>query len=219
MDVFIISSFVSTFSPLVPLFLFWRTKSNHDPSMIYLAGLLLVSFLADMVGMVNSLYFKVGYVNETASYLYYLFAIVLVCLFYQARFKQKYKNLFIFSVIVSLSVYVYWVFTSPMIVTRHESKMPTGILFMALALSDFYFLMKNMPSVYIHRVTMFWVNSALVIYSSGTIILFIISNFLVFVLEKDQLEYWIFHNLLNTVSSILIAVGFFKMQSDQRSYK
>ncbi len=106
-----------------------------------------------------------------------------------------------------------------MIVTRHESKVPIGMLFVALTLSHFYILMRSMPSVYIHRVAMFWINAGLLIYSSGTIILFIISNYLFFVLKKDQLEYWIFHNLLNTISCILIALGFSRTRSNPKSYE
>jgi len=213
MNLFIISSFISTFSPFVPLLIFWRTRKAQSHSMIYLATLLMVSFLADLVGMVNSLYFKIDYINETVSYLYYFFAIALASVFYKAQFPTRFKNIFILSIVVFYSVYLYWLIANPSIITRHESKVPIGILLIAFTVSHFYALMRKMPSIYIHRVAMFWIDSGLIIYSSGTIILFAISNYLFFVLKKDQLEYWIFHNLLNTTSSILIAMGFFRVTS------
>jgi hypothetical protein len=212
MEFFIVSSFISTFSVVLPLLIYSRTKGMLDYSMIYLALLLLVSFFADVIGMANSLYFKLAYINETASYIYYFLAIVLVCLFYKAHFPASAKSILTWSMILFCFVYGYWLVKNPSIVTRHESKVPVGILFSILTLAHFFVLIKKMPSVYIQRVTMFWIDSGLLIYSSGMVILFIISNYLVFILKKDQLEYWIFHNLLNTISNILIAVGFFRVK-------
>ena len=212
-DFFIVSAIVSTFSPLLPLFIYWRTKGLQPPYMIYLVLLLVASLLADVAGMANSLYFKAKLVNETTSYLYYFSSILLAYLFYRVQFPSRFRVFFTSFIVALFIVYGYWLFVNPMIVTRHESKVPVGLLFIGLSLTYFYTLIRKMPSVHVQRVPMFWISSGLLIYSSGTLILFIISNYLIYVLRKDLLEYWVFHNLLNTLCHVLIAIGLSRVTS------
>ena len=54
---------------------------------------------------------------------------------------------------------------------------------------------------------MFWINTAILIYFSGNLFLFIFNTYLVSVLKDDLVVYWSFHNLLYLIKNVLFAIG------------
>ncbi len=79
--------------------------------------------------------------------------------------------------------------------------------FIGLAVVFFYRLMKDLPALEIQRLRMFWINTAILIYFSGNLFLFIFNDYLVSVLKNNLEVYWSFHNLLNIAKNLLFAIG------------
>ena len=70
-----------------------------------------------------------------------------------------------------------------------------------------YRLLVDLPEQQLHLVPMFWFNAAILIYRAGTLFLFLLTPYLVKVLNNDLLIYWSFHNILNVVQQIVIIIG------------
>ena len=69
--------------------------------------------------------------------------------------------------------------------------------------------MKDLPTVEVFRLPIFWVNVAVLVYFSGNLFVFMLSDYLVTVLKDNLIVYWSFHNFLSIVKNILLAIGFY----------
>lgn len=71
----------------------------------------------------------------------------------------------------------------------------------------FHILLRDLPSVYVHQLPMFWFNSSFLIYYAGTFFLFSFQPYLVNVLRNNMIIYWSFHNMLSIIEHILVLIG------------
>jgi hypothetical protein len=71
----------------------------------------------------------------------------------------------------------------------------------------FYTLMRDLPSLYLHHLPMFWFNSALLIFHAGVFFLFAFTTYLVNVLKNDLVTYWSFHNILSIIEHFIVLIG------------
>jgi hypothetical protein len=70
-----------------------------------------------------------------------------------------------------------------------------------------YRLLVELPVQELHRFPMFWYNSAFLIFSAGTLFLYLFTSYLQEVLHNNLLIYWSFHNILSIVQRIVIMIG------------
>jgi hypothetical protein len=84
----------------------------------------------------------------------------------------------------------------------------SGIL-LTYSLLYFYFLIHDLPSLHVHRLPMFWFNSALLIFHAGTFFLFSFTSYLVNVLKDNLIVYWSFHNVLSIIEHFIFLVGLY----------
>jgi hypothetical protein len=82
-----------------------------------------------------------------------------------------------------------------------------SLILIFLALQYFYRLMYELPSVHIHRLPMLWISFAVLTYYSGTLFIFLASNYFFQSTEESAVMMWILHNLLNITKNILFAIG------------
>ena len=68
----------------------------------------------------------------------------------------------------------------------------------------FYVLMRDLPSLYVHHLPMFWFNSAFLIFYAGTFFLFSFTSYLINVLKNNMLIYWSFHNILSIIEHLIV---------------
>lgn len=73
----------------------------------------------------------------------------------------------------------------------------------------FYVLIRDLPSLYVHQMPMFWFNSAFLVMSAGAFFLFAFTSYLINVLRNDLLIYWSFHNILSILEHIIIMIGLY----------
>lgn len=71
----------------------------------------------------------------------------------------------------------------------------------------FHMLLRDLPSIYVHQLPMFWFNSAFLIYFAGNFFLFCFQSYLVNVLKNSLIVYWSFHNILSIIEHLVIMVG------------
>jgi hypothetical protein len=215
-EIFYGVAIVETFAPLIPILIYWRTRKYQEPQMMFLVVILGVSMIADIIGMTSTLWLKLPNLNRGATNLYSVVNIICMTQFYKAIFPWKYRNAFLGLMILLLLIYLYFFLSSSNLGT-HDRKIPESIAFTVVALSYFYRLMKEMPSTHIQSLPMFWINAGFLIYYAATIVLFAVSDYLVEVLKDNLAVYWIFHNLLNILKYILLAIGLWQVTPRTRS--
>lgn len=88
-----------------------------------------------------------------------------------------------------------------------NNKLLSSLIIICYSIFYFYRLIVEMPSAHVHRLPMFWFNSAFLLYHSGTIFLFAFTSYLINVLKNDLWYYWIFHNALCVIEYCIILVG------------
>jgi hypothetical protein len=73
----------------------------------------------------------------------------------------------------------------------------------------FYRLMKDLPSLYLHRIPMFWFNAGVLIFHSGTFFLVAFTSYLVNVMKDNLLIYWSFHNVFSIIEHFIFLIGLY----------
>jgi hypothetical protein len=135
--------------------------------------------------------------------------ILLLIVYYRA-----FNNPRLFRVFLGLAlVYVLFLTTNAIFVQQEKINSYTHIfsslIFIVFGVSFFYKLMKDLPTLEVYRLPMFWINVAVLVYFSGNLFVFTLSHYLVTVLKNDLIVYWSVHNLVNILGNILFAVGFY----------
>jgi hypothetical protein len=82
-----------------------------------------------------------------------------------------------------------------------------SIMIIINALYYFYWLILKLPTTQLQRLPMFWVNSAWMIFHSGTLFLFVFTDYLVQVVGSDLLVLWNLHNILKIIEIFMIVVA------------
>jgi len=142
----------------------------------------------------------VAYFVITMGIYSYLYWIIL--------FKKK-KSWFIITTIIFLifsSVNLF--LTQGISINSYAYICHAGILIL-FSLSYFFLLMRDLPTLYVHHLPMFWFNSAFLIYSAGTFFLFSFTAYLINVLRNNMLVYWSFHHILSIIEHLIILIGLY----------
>jgi hypothetical protein len=71
----------------------------------------------------------------------------------------------------------------------------------------YYRLLVDLPVQKLQYMPMFWYSAAFLIYNAGTLFLYLMTPYLVEVLNNDFILYWSFHNILNIIQHIIIIIG------------
>lgn len=146
------------------------------------------------------------YLNVPGS-IYDIAFVLITFLIYHFVFKQKYgRILFIIGAVFTIGAIVNLLFFQKLSIASY-SKFASSFIIISLLIIYFYRLIVELPTVYLHRLSMFWISSALLIYSSGALFLNAFTDYLVRVLKDDMILYWSFHNLLFIVQDMFIVIA------------
>jgi hypothetical protein len=73
----------------------------------------------------------------------------------------------------------------------------------------FYVLMRDLPSLHVHQMPMFWFNSAFLVLGAGTFVLYAFTSYLIHVLRDDMITYWSIHNILSIFAHLIVLIGLY----------
>lgn len=200
----------SSFSVLLPLFFFVlaiRRKNASYPVKV-LGAFLFISGLSDLLSTIL-IEFKRN-PNFVIS-LYVILQFVLLGLIYRNAFTQtSYKKITLAGIAVFL-IFAAYNLVVIQGVTEFNSNSFTisSLVFIAYSIAFFYRLMVELPVEQVQRLFMFWFNSAVFIYFGFNLFIFISIDRLL-ESENDQILYsWAFHNCVNSLRNIILAVGLY----------
>jgi hypothetical protein len=82
-------------------------------------------------------------------------------------------------------------------------------LLICYSLWYFYVLIRDLPSLNVHEMPMFWFNSAFLVLGAGTFVLYTFTSYLIHVLRNDMITYWSIHNILSIFAHLIVLIGLY----------
>jgi hypothetical protein len=176
----------------------------HEVKLIGLIGL--VGFLSNGLSFLFAKYRLTPFINIPGS-IYDLLLVVFTSMLYNNQTSRKYKTFFT----VVPCLYVLLGLLNLIFFQKEEiasyTKLGGSMIIIIYAVVYFYRLMIDLPTHELHRLPMFWFNSAFLIFNAGTVFLFAFTAYLIHVLKDDMLIYYSFHNMLSIIHHLIIVVG------------
>lgn len=179
-------SFIICISCL-PLF---RQRSTYIKVIFYYA---LSSVLFQAGQQVSIYFFKNANVNQIGNGFVFFEAVLLGLVFWFATEAARYRK------IITVFIVAYVIFYATSILFFHAEshsmiRFARDIVLVLMSVGYFFYLINKLPEKDILRFPMFWINTAILIFFSGTSILSLMLNYIVNVLGDDLKFFWTFRN-------------------------
>jgi hypothetical protein len=190
----------------------WQVRTEYR-----LLGMLLITVLiADVCGFVGGFMMRV---NMNATYSIFNLAIATLWFqFYVGKIKEprlrNVINLVTFGHVIFAIANFF--FIQGVSTINSNSFAVSAVLRLVLSLIYYYILIRDLPSDSITRLPMFWINAAVLIYSAGTILINISTEYLVKTPNAEYLNAFIFNNAVTTFHYMLLGIGLFLCKSFYR---
>ena len=201
-------AYFSLLSPLLPLLLFLR-KRVLSKEVLMIRILLIIGFLFDLLCLfmarrqMNS--FPVGNI-------FYLIQTLILLRVYEIKFVKSGNEFRIIQVTYCILFIVNYFFIQGYSVLNTYTITLSAIVFSALALSYFLYVLKKLPEVFVYRIPMIWINIAVLVYFSGNLLVFLFNDFLI------MSTTCIIHNLLNITKNLIFMIAIWQNQRRTSSF-
>lgn len=202
-------SYISTAFSIIPLLvgiICLRTIKG------YLIPVFISVCIAAIVEIINMIVSDYALSNIPILHLYTVFEFTLLYLFYLFFYKQYFKvnALYLLLPIFILVTYIDYKKNGLNEMDSFSVTVESSI-FILCSLLSFFYIMRKLIFENIIENPFFWMNSGILIYFSGNILLFIFSNTL------DQTNYYFFwstiHSLLNVIYNTVVCMAFWKSRN------
>ena len=196
-------SYISVFSPLIPLIL----VIGKRPSIYQWIILLFValSFSADLLSM---LYINIVYRNNMTFLHVYGLLEGLVLIWFFSKVIEAPKIRFLILGIVFSFVYVLNSLHLEYGVFNALGRFLQSTILIILSINLFYQFYKKEEDIILESSPLFWFNAAILVYFSGAFFSFLLAKLITL-----NAQMWIFHNISNILKNLLIGVGVWKITS------
>jgi hypothetical protein len=208
LDLSVLNIFVAAAigSALIPLVLTILNFKRQPPEIKWLAYILLLSFVCDLLSI--SLYKLFHFpVNFFGSIFTVLHIPVLSCFFYTVL---KGRNLKIILIVVNV-IYLFLSTSNFFFVQKLSLNTYTTIIeklfVMTLSIMYFYRLLHDLPAARIYEIGLFWIISAMFITESAKLVLFSFVTYLITAYKDDLIVLWVIHNSMSVLYHLTIAWG------------
>lgn len=144
--------------------------------------------------------------------IYSLLEFLCLSFFYKRFFSTHFNTAFFYFIALAFfSIALLDAFVINSIYTSDNLASATeGIVVIIYAVSAFYLIMKKMIYSNILSEPFFWINSAYLIYFSGTLFLFLFLNYIFKSKPQYFVQIYFINSVLNLVNYTLITIGFWK---------
>lgn len=203
-------SVASVLIPLAIALLQWKKMSKQ---LSPLRWLLVASLLSDILMYITALTFRNSYPVGNA-YLFIQFSIlVYIFSFYYENKKIILTLYFVYIILYVVDI----IFFESFLRFASNVNALSNLILIILSFHYLYNLLKEPPVVHILKLPMLWLIFAVLIYSGGTLFVFLANNYLLTNLNSSQNTMWILHNAFNIIKNILFAIALWKNYKIMRS--
>lgn len=176
--------------------------------------LLLISLIIEIIDWKFS---KFSQNNLDIFHLFTIIEFILISLFYILYFKQYIKPL---TFVIIIPIFLIIAITEYIVkgpgCMKNISTSVESILLVSYSLFFYFFVMKRSLYENILTVSTFWINSAVLTYFSGNLLLFVFSSYLNATDMKNYTFLWAtIHSFFNIMFNILLSIGFWKIRANR----
>jgi len=138
---------------------------------------------------------------------FFICIVPLICAIYYHAMNKRGGRTFLFVAIVhDIFAFINVLFIQKGFINSYTMVIHS-IIIITLCIYYFYWLLQELPAAQLHRLPMFWVNSAYMIFYSANLFLFVFTSYLVHVLNSQLLVYWTFHNVIGIIQALMMIVA------------
>ena len=202
-----INTFFSVPSLIAGLLCMKAVKGYLVPLFVYVS----VSFVTEMINFVLS---QSGINNMFVFRFYTIIEFILISFFYHLFYKQYLKSsylLLLIPVFLVVSFIDYKI--NGLNAMDNFSSSVSAILLSLYALVSFLFIMRKLIFENIMSEPFFWINSGVLFYFSGSLLVFAFFNYVYTYQQSYQDALWIIPQFLNIFYNIFICIGFWKTRA------
>ena len=196
------------FSILALVIGLWCIKSIKK----YLIPFFLIVSIAALVEISSLYIFDTTINNLTIFHFYTAFEFTLIFLFYVLFYRQYFKLKFLYLLLPCFYLINY--FDNKLNGINEMDNFSVTIessFFIIISLASFFFIIRHLIFENIVAMPFFWINSAILIYFSGNMVLFVVNKSLP--KEDFYILYSFINSPLNILYNLLICIGFWKSRN------
>lgn len=203
---------------LLTVFCFIKYRSRS--SVVRLMGFIFLSgFLANVCSWLLT---RTGVFREFSNLpgiFYFVVSIGLFSFLYiVVLFRKKPLLVVLITAVSAILAFINFYHVQKTSVNSNVFVIHAGML-ISYSLWYFHVLMRDLPSLHVHRMPMFWFNSAFLVLGAGTFVLYVFTSYLIHVLRDDMVTYWSIHNLLSIFAHLIVLVGLYFDFIDLKSHQ
>lgn len=209
-DLYRILEYSSAIVDFIPLLALTFSIRHITKETFPIASLVVLSLLTDTI---NFLLVSQNKNNFIVFRIYTYLEIFLISSFYFQFYKKYTKtnaSFLIIPLFVAVSVVDYKI-NGINNFDNYETAFES-IVFSIISLWTFYYISKQLLFDNLLNEPFFWLNTSILLYFGGNLILFIFNNYLLRSKTTDQLAMWCIHSVLNILYNLLIALGLWKVK-------
>lgn len=191
---------------LLPLSLGITFFKQLGRSVQFIVILCFFTFLSDIINGTLALY---GIPNSLGFRIYTAFQFSIISLFFLELYRNRNLRLaiitFLTVFVIILIVDLFALNLPSMVVEPFESTY-TGIIIIVFSLIYFYKIFNEMKIQKLEKNGLFWIVSGLLFYFSSTLVLFMLSNY---VLNGEGIfwNFWLINIIANIILNIILTIG------------
>jgi hypothetical protein len=200
---------ISAYTSVIPLIISLRYYKSINRT---LKPLFILSILSVVAEVLNKIHVEYDINNYYIFHIFTIIEFTLISLFYK-RFFLQFKNIRIFEVFIFVFFIIAFIDYKINGLDSMDSFSITveSVILTSYSLILFYFVLQKLIFENLLNTPIFWMNTAILIYFSGNLILFVFSNYLLATEPKKYHMLWYtIHSFINISYNALISVGFWK---------
>jgi hypothetical protein len=202
-----------TTSILIGMVLFFITPPLGKKEVLELGLLLTFSLVADISGLVGGVIYRIN--MNLAFNLLGLLLLPLFILFYKRKIQWKNVRILLN---VALAVFIVFaliniIFIQGLFSYNSYTRTFISVAMTIVSLIYFYVLIRELPTETITKLPMFWINTAVLIYSAGTFFVNLSTDYLINVVKDNLIKPWTIHNFLGIIFYSVVSIAFWLNRS------
>jgi len=209
-----VTGLAQVLAALVATIVFLLNPKSGRREFLLLGLLLFITLCADLAGTIGGLIYRK---NMNLVYnIAHLLIITLFLSYYKTKVTSKTTIAFInigMGVFIAFGVVDLFFIPKELSLTTYTRQLG-NILMILISIQYFYFLIKELPTESITGLPMFWINTAVLVYYSGTFVTYLTADYLVQVSNNNAfVNIWTIHNFLGAIYHGTIAFSLWMNRS------
>jgi hypothetical protein len=162
---------------------------------------------------ISALFFENQHIDTLAHAYVLLECILLSFLYYLIISNKRFRKVIVFSVLLYCTIYIFsFLFFSKSAHSIIRSVRDLQMIIFSMAY--FFYLLHELSEDNLMRFPMFWINSATLVFFSGTFILSYFREYIIAMIGDGIADYWTFRNFFRFAFCLVLAyAGWLNLQS------